>query len=219
MKQYGSQSMIAPLHKVLVKRPDEAFAIDDPVLWHYTGRPNLLVAQQEHDELVALLRQAGSEVVYHDESQPGHADAIEHWRQLRAFVPLARRQTDGQRPSAPVGSEVQLGREPAAAATERLVGRHDFPLFPGRPAARLARACAAPRPRADEPGRSCRQSRPPSRRPRPPRPLRPGGPGGPAPKRLGGASGAVGRGRSSTSHTVWACPARGRRCAAPRGCR
>lgn len=76
MKQYGSQSMIAPLHKVLVKRPDEAFAVDDPQAWHYTGRPNLPAAQQEHDNLVALLRQAGSEVVYHDEAQPGHADAI-----------------------------------------------------------------------------------------------------------------------------------------------
>jgi dimethylargininase len=76
MKQYGSQTMIAPLHKVLVKRPDEAFAVDDPEAWHYTSRPNLPAAQQEHDNLVALLRQAGSEVVYHDESQPEHADAI-----------------------------------------------------------------------------------------------------------------------------------------------
>jgi dimethylargininase len=76
MKQYGSQTMIGPLHKVLVKRPDEAFAVDDPGVWHYTGCPNLLVAQQEHDDLVALLRQAGSEVVYHNESQPERADAI-----------------------------------------------------------------------------------------------------------------------------------------------
>ncbi len=76
MKQYGSQTMIAPLHKVLVKRPDEAFAVDDPEVWHYIGRPNLPAARQEHDNLVALLRQAGSEVVYHDELQPEHADAI-----------------------------------------------------------------------------------------------------------------------------------------------
>jgi dimethylargininase len=76
MKQYGSQTMIAPLHKVLVKRPDEAFVVDDPEAWHYTGHPNLPAARQEHDNLVALLRQAGSEVVYHDEPQPEHADAI-----------------------------------------------------------------------------------------------------------------------------------------------
>lgn len=76
MRHYGAQSMVAPLRTVLVKRPDEAFAVDDPVAWHYAGRPDLAVAQQEHDALVALLRQGGAEVIYHDESQPGHADAI-----------------------------------------------------------------------------------------------------------------------------------------------
>ena len=75
-KKYGSQSMIAPLRKVLVKRPDEAFAVDDPVAWHYAGRPDLAIAQQEHDGLVALLRQGGVEILYHDEFQPEHADAI-----------------------------------------------------------------------------------------------------------------------------------------------
>jgi dimethylargininase len=75
-KAYGSQSMIAPLRKVLVKRPDEAFAVADADKWHYTDRPNLERAQQEHDGLAALLRQAGAEVVYHDAPQPDHADAI-----------------------------------------------------------------------------------------------------------------------------------------------
>ena len=67
---YGSQSMVAPLHTVLVKRPEQAFAVGDPVAWHYTGRPDVTIAQQEHDALVALLRQGGAEVVYHDEPQP-----------------------------------------------------------------------------------------------------------------------------------------------------
>jgi dimethylargininase len=73
---YGSQSMVAPLRIVLVRRPDETFAVNDPIAWHYTARPDLTVAQQEHDGLVALLRQGGAEVVYHDEPQPDHADAI-----------------------------------------------------------------------------------------------------------------------------------------------
>src|SRR5713226_1755886 len=76
MRHYGAQSMVTPLRAVLVKRPDEAFAVNDPVAWHYAGRPDLAVAQQEHDALVALLRQGGAEVLHHDESQPGHADAI-----------------------------------------------------------------------------------------------------------------------------------------------
>ncbi len=76
MQLYGSQSMVEPLRKVLVKRPDEAFAVDDPARWHYTARPDLELAQQEHDALVATLRGAGAEVFYHDAPQPGRADAI-----------------------------------------------------------------------------------------------------------------------------------------------
>jgi dimethylargininase len=76
MPRFGSQSMVAPLRQVLVKRPDPTFAVEDPALWHYTGRPELEVAQQEHDALVALLRQAGARVFYHDEIQPGRADAV-----------------------------------------------------------------------------------------------------------------------------------------------
>src|SRR5438105_1344191 len=68
--------MVAPLRSVMVKRPDEAFSVDDPVAWHYTDRPDLIIAQQEHDALVALLRQAGVEVIFHDEPQHGRADAI-----------------------------------------------------------------------------------------------------------------------------------------------
>ncbi len=76
MRSYGSQSMVEPLRKVLVKRPDPAFAVDDPAKWHYTDRPSPEIARQEHDALVAILRQAGAEVIYHDELQPHRADAV-----------------------------------------------------------------------------------------------------------------------------------------------
>ncbi|MBK5102292.1 MAG: hypothetical protein JJE15_15060, partial [Desulfobacteraceae bacterium] len=75
-KGYGSQSMVDPLRRVLVKRPDKAFAVDDPAAWHYAGQPDLEVAQQEHDALVSILREAGAEVLYHDELQHDRADAI-----------------------------------------------------------------------------------------------------------------------------------------------
>ena len=75
-RHYGSQSMIEPLRTVMVRRPDESFAVDDPLVWHYSGRPDLEIAQQEHDALVALLRQAGAEVIYHDEPEHERADAI-----------------------------------------------------------------------------------------------------------------------------------------------
>jgi N-dimethylarginine dimethylaminohydrolase len=68
--------MIGPLRKVLVRRPDETFGGADPGQWHYAAQPDLAAAQQEHDALVEILRGAGAEVFYHDEPQPGRADAV-----------------------------------------------------------------------------------------------------------------------------------------------
>jgi len=76
IKHYGSQSMVAPLRRVLIRRPDQSFAVESPELWHYTSRPDLAIAQQEHDELAAMLRRAGAEVIEHSAAQPGRADAI-----------------------------------------------------------------------------------------------------------------------------------------------
>jgi dimethylargininase len=73
---YGCQDMFSPLRTVLVKRPDNAFVVADAAAWHYNHRPNLAVAQQEHDALTAILREAGAEVLYHEEALPDHADAI-----------------------------------------------------------------------------------------------------------------------------------------------
>lgn len=70
------QSMTAPLRRVLVKRPDGAFAVDDPSAWHYAARPDLAAAQAEHDAFTALLREAGAEVVYHEVDQPTRADSV-----------------------------------------------------------------------------------------------------------------------------------------------
>ena len=73
---YGCQSMVSPLRRVLVRRPDEAFGTAAPARWHYTSRPDLEEARREHGILVDLLREAGTEVIGHDEPQPDRADAI-----------------------------------------------------------------------------------------------------------------------------------------------
>jgi len=73
---YGSQSMVEPLRRVLVKRPDRAYAVEDPLKWHYTAKPDLEEARREHDAFVAVLEAEGVEVSYHGELQPGRADAI-----------------------------------------------------------------------------------------------------------------------------------------------
>ncbi len=46
--------MVAPLRRVLVRRPDEAFGTADPARWHYTSRPDLEEARREHAVLVDL---------------------------------------------------------------------------------------------------------------------------------------------------------------------
>lgn len=73
---FGGQTMVAPLKKVLVKRPDSSFAVRDVHKWHYTAVPNVPRAQQEHDDFTAILKQEGVEVLYHSTSMPDHADAL-----------------------------------------------------------------------------------------------------------------------------------------------
>jgi N-dimethylarginine dimethylaminohydrolase len=75
-KVYGSQSMVARLERMMVRRPNEAFGTAEPEIWHYTAKPDLSKAQQEHDALVKILSDHGAEVVYHQEPLPNHADAI-----------------------------------------------------------------------------------------------------------------------------------------------
>ncbi len=62
-RTYGSQSMTAPLHEVLVKRPGPAFgrAFDDPA-HGFLHRVDLLLAQREHDVFVDLLASLGPRV-------------------------------------------------------------------------------------------------------------------------------------------------------------
>ncbi len=74
-KSYGSQSMVASLQRVLVRRPDAAVGAADPRRWHYSAPIDLANAQTEHDAFVALLTDSGCEVAYHDVPLPDHADA------------------------------------------------------------------------------------------------------------------------------------------------
>lgn len=73
---FGVESMFEPLLRVLVKRPEECFAVYDPAAWHYAGRPDLAAARREHEALAEILRAAEAEVADHPEPQPGRADAI-----------------------------------------------------------------------------------------------------------------------------------------------
>src|SRR5262245_47305081 len=116
--RFGGQSMIAPLRRVLVRRPDTAFAVDDPELWHYTSRPDLAAAQREHDALTDVLRRAGAEVIEHAEGQPGRADAI--------FVFDPALITDRGAIILRMGKELRRGEE---AAMARRLAELDVPIL------------------------------------------------------------------------------------------
>lgn len=67
MTNYGSQSMVRPLRKVLVKRPEEAFESQDRIdaQWRsldYLVRPDFERAVEEHQRFTSLLEAAGAEV-------------------------------------------------------------------------------------------------------------------------------------------------------------
>lgn len=113
-RRYGGQSMYRPLRRVLVRRPDESFAVEDPELLHYAGRPDLARAQEEHDALCALLRAAGAEVIAHDEPQPGRADSI--------FVFDPALITDAGAVILRMGKELRRGEEEALGARLEALG-------------------------------------------------------------------------------------------------
>ncbi len=117
-RAYGGHSMVDPLRRVLVRRPDEAFQVDDPEPWHYAARPDLAAARREHDALVDLLRGAGAEVVYHDAPLPGRADAI------YVFDPVLV--TDAGAVALRMGKALRRGEEAALAARLEALG---VPLF------------------------------------------------------------------------------------------
>jgi N-dimethylarginine dimethylaminohydrolase len=109
LRHYGSQSMVAPLRRVLVRRPDAAFAVADPDAWHYTARPDLPAAQAEHDTFTAILRDFGAEVLVQQEAQPARADAI--------FVHDPALVTDAGAIILRMGKPLREGEEAAMAAT------------------------------------------------------------------------------------------------------
>lgn len=66
-KAWGATSEIGRLRTVLVHRPGpELNAIDDSTRWLWVGKPDVAKCQEEHDEMVEVLRKEKVEVVYLD---------------------------------------------------------------------------------------------------------------------------------------------------------
>ena len=106
-RAFGSQSMVEPLRRVLVRRPDETFAVEDPAKWGYAASPKLREAQREHDAFVRILARAKAEVLSHDELQADRADAI--------FVHDPAIVTDAGAVILRMGKELRRGEEASIA--------------------------------------------------------------------------------------------------------
>ena len=76
--KFGSQSMVAPLRRVAVKRPAQAFRRIDQE-WqelNYTRPPNLSKAEEDHREFVALMQRSGAEILYLPEDDRTGLDSL-----------------------------------------------------------------------------------------------------------------------------------------------
>src|SRR5262245_1808139 len=78
---YGSQSMIAPLKRVIVKRPQEAFRNKEIISFQwkdlvFTDPPDFDRAIQEHEKFVSILKESGAEVLFLPEDDRTGLDSI-----------------------------------------------------------------------------------------------------------------------------------------------
>jgi len=78
MRNYGSQSLVAPLKRVMVKRPTETAA--DAARWRefgYLHAPDAVRLHAEHAAFVALVAASGAEVLYEDDIVPVPTDLLD----------------------------------------------------------------------------------------------------------------------------------------------
>src|SRR5579884_3970845 len=78
LSPFGSQSMVAPLRRVAVKRPEEAFGKLDQE-WqdlNYSRLPVLETAAQQHRHFVDLMQKAGAEILYLPADDRTGADSL-----------------------------------------------------------------------------------------------------------------------------------------------
>jgi N-dimethylarginine dimethylaminohydrolase len=115
---FGGQSMFGKLRRVIVRKPDQSFGGADPRVWHYTARPNLDAAIEEHKNLVHIMQNAGVEIIYHDIPMDAMADAI------YVFDPVLI--TDKGAILLNMGKKLRRGEE---ISIEKTLKKHNIPIL------------------------------------------------------------------------------------------
>jgi len=75
-EQYGGHSMVAPLRRVLVRKPAPPAGDSDAARFGYPNPPNHEQAVREHDAFVAKLQELGVDVIEAEAPPAGELDAI-----------------------------------------------------------------------------------------------------------------------------------------------
>src|SRR5215203_2115409 len=81
MKSYGSQSMVAPVKRMLLKHPREAFVSQGSVDadWEelvYQGRPNYKKALSEYEKFADILGRFGMEISFLPKDEETRLDSL-----------------------------------------------------------------------------------------------------------------------------------------------
>ncbi|MDQ4044042.1 MAG: arginine deiminase family protein [Chloroflexota bacterium] len=123
-EQYGGHSMVAPLRRVLVRKPASPAGPGDAARFNYPNQPDHDVAVREHDAFVRKLQELGVDVIEAEAPAPGELDAI--------FVYDPSFTTDGglllMRPGKVArASEVEMAREAAVALDIPIIGEIQEP--------------------------------------------------------------------------------------------
>lgn len=74
--EYGSQSMAAPLRRVLMRRASSAMRRADAKQWHYGPGFDPARAAAEHDGLVRLVEASGADIEWLTDADDGLADSV-----------------------------------------------------------------------------------------------------------------------------------------------
>jgi dimethylargininase len=123
-EQYGGHSMIAPLRRVLVRKPAPPAGEGDAARFNYPNRPDHDAAVREHEAFVQKLQELGADVIVADAPEAGELDSI--------FVYDPSFTTDGGLllcwpGKEPRRAEVELARQAAGALDMPIIGEIEAP--------------------------------------------------------------------------------------------
>jgi dimethylargininase len=76
MSNFGAQSMVSPLARVIVRAPAVNMADADPSLWNYGSGLTLEALDTQHSEFISLIEDCGTEIVWLDDCSDDLCDAI-----------------------------------------------------------------------------------------------------------------------------------------------